>query len=200
MCLGLAAIAAWAAADRGSSPDPLAAAYSATDLGNGKQLPTVVARVGSTDITAKWFAETVALGRLNNAEHGLGQTESEIERGAMDRLIGQAAMADRATSEGITVPDAAVRYQIRVQAVERNVLLVHNAAARDAFQSLLTSLHLTDGAAYDASPQTFQAVRAAMIVDALIAKHVGAHASQAARNAYVQSVIASEHVQLFISL
>lgn len=197
---GLAGLAVTGLVESQQPADPLVSAYTATSLGDGRQLPSVVAMVGEDRITSSQFVQAVAIARLTNAEHGIGMSESDLEKAVLDRLERQAALDDRARAEGVTVDDAAVRAFIRQQALTRNAFFADHPDAKAAFQALLAAHHFANGAAYDSDPQTFAAIRDGMLATALVDKHVGKYAPDPERETYIQSVIASEKIEVFITV
>lgn len=194
--------AVWLAisANQPSPPNPLIPLYTATDLGNGKQLPRVIGQVGTVEILSQKFVRDVTISRYNNERRGLGMSESQIEQAALAQLIREAALKDRAQTEGIVISDGKVRTFIRTQASQRDAYFAENPEAKAVFEAMLAGRHLASAAAYDADPETAASIHDAMMATALVTKHVGAHAGLSVRDAFAQSVVAAAVVHIFITI
>ncbi|HEY8814274.1 MAG TPA: SurA N-terminal domain-containing protein, partial [Candidatus Dormibacteraeota bacterium] len=174
--------------------------YTATDLGNGKRLPAVIAQVGTVEISSQQFVRDVTISRYNNTQRGLGMTESQIEQAALAQLIREAALKDRAKKEGIVVTDKQVHAFIEAQASQRAAFFAANPEARIEFEALLAGRHLASAAAYDADPETASSIRDAMLATALVSKHVGVRAGLSVRDAYAQSVVAAAVIHIYMTI
>lgn len=165
--------------------DALRQAYSATDLGNGQSLPATVGRVGQTDISGPQFAQTVAVLRYNNERRRLGLTEQQMRSGALQQLIRQAALHDRARYEGVVVTDGEVRSFIQSQAAKRPASFAAHPEALAAFNALLAAEGIPDAGAFDKDPRTFRAVQYAIEGARLVTNHVGNKATEEEREAFI---------------
>lgn len=180
--------------------DALRNAYSATELSAGQSLPATVGRVGQTDLSGPELARAVAVTRYNNGRRSLGLTEQQMRSAALQQLIRQAALHDRARSEGVVVTDVEVRAFIQLQAAKRPASFAAHPEALAAFNALLAAEGLPNGAAFDRDPRTFRAVQYAIESARLVTNHVGKDASEDAREAFISDTIARAHTTITIDI
>jgi hypothetical protein len=206
--IGIAALTAFVAvmqevAVASQTPSPsmdeaLRNAYSATDLGAGQPLPAVVGRVGQTDLSGPELARNVAIMRYNNERRHLGLTEQQMRSGALQQLIRQAALHDRARAEGVVVTNAEVYAFIQMQAAKRPASFAAHPDALAAFNAMLAGEGIPDAAAFDRDPRTFRAVQYAIESARLITNHVGKNATEEDREAFVSDTIARANTTVSI--
>jgi hypothetical protein len=186
----------------GPSPrnEELYRALATTDLGDGKPLPAVVAKVGSTEISAAEYAPEVAVRRYNNQKRGVGMSEAQMRKDALDYLVRHAAVHEQAKGEGISINDEQVQAFIQRQARQRETTFRSNPEALAAFNALLAAEGLPDGAAYDRDPRTIRAVRWALEGGELANRHLGEKATPEEREIFYRDVTSHAQVTVYITV
>lgn len=201
--LGLAILAGGIAVSAtGSSQavnESLLAAMRTTTPPPGESFPGIVARVGNQVLTGREFATLVAIGDYSNARQHLGRTQAQVERSALNHVLREASLLARAGAEGVTVTDAEVNAWLSQQRAARSSLPANDPSIADFNADVAAS---GDGSAdaYDRDPRLFQHSRDLMLMGKLIRNHVGANASDAAIEAFVQQTIAASGAQVFVTI
>jgi hypothetical protein len=167
-------------------------------LPNNQQLPPIVARVGTRDITKVEFARAVAIATDNATSRHQALTQGQIWRNALNGLIQDVALYDRAQAEGIAVSDA----DLASYMADQRAGLLNSEKLNP---SVVARINATIAAAGDADldsfmkdPKTLASYRRDMMKGRLIAVHVGQHATQSAVNNFIQQTIAQTQVQIYI--
>lgn len=175
-------------------------ALATTDLGDGKPLPAVVAKVGSTEISATEYAPEVAVRRYNNQKRRTGMSEAQMRKDALNYLVRHAAVHEQAKVEGISISDEQVQAYVQRQARQREITFRSNPEALAAFNALLAAEGLPDGAAYDRDPRTIRAAGWALEGGELAIRHLGEKATVEEREAFYRGVVSHAQVSVFITV
>jgi hypothetical protein len=182
-------------------PNPvLKEVYETTTLPNGVTLPPVVAQLGDLKLTGTQFAENVAEARYHNALGQLGLSEKQLWRRALDGWLRQAALHERARTEGISVSDAEVRVFIVQQARLRHEVLAANPQGAADYQAFIEARGYKNPDEYDRDPRAIEGARWLLETNKLIKKDLPDWATQADRDQFVATTMAQAKLQTFIPI
>jgi len=175
-------------------------ALETTSLASGQQLPPIVARVGKTDITSSAFAREVTFATEAAASRHENLTEGQIWRKALDNLIQDAALYERAKSEGITVSGTEISDYVAKVKAGLAASMQRDPATASRVKASIAAAGDADFDTYMKDPKVVASYRRNLMKAKLIAAHLGQGASPSAVTAFIQQTIAQANVQVFITL
>jgi hypothetical protein len=182
-------------------PDPHALQlFQTTTLPNGETLPAVVARVGNAEITSAAFAHQVALISDNVGSQSPPLTKGQIWRKALNNLVQDASLYERARVEGITVSDSEVASYIADQraGLARSVQADPSVTAR--INAAIVAAGDSDQDSFFQDPKIVQSYRRDLMKGKLVGAHLGKNSTAEAIDQFIQQTISQAKVQVFIVL
>lgn len=181
------------------SPDPhILQIFQTSALPGNQSLPPVVARVGQSDITAAAFARQVAIVTDNSNNQQLGWTQGQIWRNALNGLIQDAALYERAKTEGIFVSDSELASLITDQraALAQSEQADPSVIAR--VEAAITAAGDADYESFVRDPKILNSYRRDLMKGKLLSAHLGKNSTPQTIDLFIKQTVAQANAQVFI--